>query len=71
MRFENSNFNIYNQLNMSTKAALALKKQADEQMLNASIRERVAIRVGFPRLFAILLPSSLVVFWQTIGNHNF
>jgi hypothetical protein len=40
-------------------------------MLNASIRERVAIRVGFPRLFAILLPSSLVVTWQTIGNHNF
>ena len=53
---------------MSTKAAQALKKEADEQMLNASIRERVAIRVGFPRLFAVLLPSALVVTWQTIGK---
>jgi len=26
----------------------------------------VAIRVGFSRLFAVLLPSALVVTWQTI-----
>ena len=54
---------------MSTKSQVATKQKADEQILNASIRERIAIRVGFPRLFAIILPSAAVVTYQTICKH--
>ena len=40
----------------------------DEQLLNQSIREKLYLRVGFRRLFVIIIPFSMMVTGQTASK---